>query len=116
MLEDVICCYRCVENITKNHRELNTQKAHEFFERCRIKLSLIIAYNLKENVKNKHSHPPIVKALIKTCNRKVRKWPRLLPFALWIDRIIHNLILGYISIELMTNLKPIMPIEKKVLT
>jgi hypothetical protein len=116
LLEDVICRYGCVEKITADRGELDTYEAREFFKKCGIKLSLTTAYNPEGNAKSERGHPPIVKALVKSCNGRAKEWPRLLPYALWADRTTHSSVTGYMPVELMTGQKPIMPIEEHVLT
>ena len=59
-------------------------------------------------------HLPIVHALVKACNGKSSLWPRLLPFALWANRTMHNSVTGFMQAELMYGQKPIMPIEQSV--
>ncbi|KAL3680258.1 hypothetical protein R1sor_023214 [Riccia sorocarpa] len=88
LLEDVVCRYGWVGKITANGGELDAQEARDFFQRYGLKLSLTTAYNPEGNAKSERGHPPIVKALVKACNGRMREWPRLLPFALWAD---HNL-------------------------
>ncbi|GGS27715.1 hypothetical protein GCM10010252_77810 [Streptomyces aureoverticillatus] len=74
LFEDVICHYGCVGKITADRGELNAQEVRKFFERCGVKLSLITAYNPEGNVKSERGHLPIVKALVKACNGKVKEW------------------------------------------
>ncbi|KAL2643842.1 hypothetical protein R1flu_011429 [Riccia fluitans] len=116
LLEDVICRYGCVGKITANRGELDTKEAREFFQRYGVKLALTIVYNLEGNAKSERGRPPIVKALVKAYNGRAKEWPRLLPFALWVDRTTHSLVTRYMPAELMQGQKPIMPVEKQVPT
>ena len=90
LLEDVICRYRCVGNIVADKGELNAHEAIEIFERLGVKLSLAISYNLEENGNIERRHGPIVKAIVRACDGRVRNWPRLLPYALWANRTTHS--------------------------
>ncbi|KAL3679494.1 hypothetical protein R1sor_022450 [Riccia sorocarpa] len=106
--------YGCVGKITADGGELDAQEAKDFFKRYGLKLSLTTAYNPEGNAKSERRHPPIVKALVKACNGKVREWPRLFPFALWADRTTHSSVTGYMPAELVQGQKPIMPVEEQI--
>ena len=64
---------------------------------------LTTAYNLEANGKVDRGHGPIVKAIVKACDRNVKNWPQLLPYALWADRTMHSLVSGCLPTELMTG-------------
>lgn len=115
LLEDVICRYRCVGKVTTDRGELDADKAREFFANIGIKLSLTTTYNLEGNGKCERGHSPIIKALAKACNGNLKEWPRFLPYALWVDRMTHSNVIGYMPAELMYEQKFIMPTEEKVL-
>ena len=59
---------------------------------------------------------PIVKALAKACDGRVKDWPQMLPYALWADRTTHSSVTGYMPAELMTGQAPIMPTETAIAT
>ena len=84
------------------------------FYRLGVKLSLIMAYNLETNGKVERGHGPIVKALVRACEGQVKNWPRLLPYALWVDRTTHSLVTGYMPVELMFGQKLIMSVEQTI--
>ena len=46
---------------------------------------------------------PIVKALVRPCEGRVRDWPQLLTYALWANMTTHNSVTGFMSNELMTK-------------
>ena len=85
LIEDVICRYGCVGKIVADQGELDTEEAEELFGRLGVKLSLTTAYNLEANGKIERGHGPIVKAIVRACDGQVSNWPRLLPYALWVD-------------------------------
>ena len=94
LLEDVICRYGCVGKIVADRSELDANESKEFFSRIGVKLSLTTTYNLETNGTLEQGHKPIVKALVKSCGGKLSKWPRLLPYALWVDTTTHNTVIG----------------------
>jgi hypothetical protein len=116
LLQDVICRYGCVSKIVADRGELDANEAKEFFSRMGIKLSLTTAYNLEENGKVERGHSPIVKALVKACQGKAGEWPRLVSFALWVDRTTHSSVTGYMPAELIFGRKPIMPVERSIVS
>ena len=116
LLEDVICRYGCVGKITTDRGELDAEEAQEFFARIGVKLSLTMAYNPEGNGKSERGHPPIVKALAKSCQGRIANWPKLLPYALWADRTTHSSVTGFMPFELMYGQKPIMPTEEAITT
>ena len=95
---------------------MDAVEARNFYERYGVRLRLTFAYNLEANGKNERGHPPIINALVKAYKGKPKQWPRLLFFALWADRTTHNIVTGYMPIELMLDHKPIMPTKDLVPT
>ena len=73
-----------------------------------------MTYNLEANRKVEHGPGPIVKALVRACGGQVENWSRLLPYALWNDRMMLSSETGYMLAELMFGQKPIMPVERTV--
>ena len=57
-----------------------------------------------------------MKALEKSCQERIGEWPKILPYALWVDCTTHNTVTGYMPFEFMYGQKPLMPIEEAVLT
>ena len=53
---------------------------------------------------------------MKVCKGKANLWPRLLPFALRVDKTTHSSVTGYMPIELMHGYKLIMPGEESIPT
>ena len=112
--EDVICRYRCVGKIVANRGELNAHEATKLFERLGVKVSLTTPYNPEANGKIEHGHGPIVMAIVRACDGRVRNWPRLLPYALWANRTTHSLVIRFMPSELMYGQKQMMPIEDTI--
>ena len=77
---------------------------------------LTTAYNPEANGKIEQGHSPIVKALVKACDERVKVWPQMLPYALWADRTTHSSVTGYMLAELMTGQAPVMPTEAAIAT
>jgi hypothetical protein len=90
LLEKVICRYGCVGQVIADHGELDSNEEREFFAKLGVRLTLTTAYNPKENEKIEQGHSPIVKALVKACDGRLRLWPQMLPYALWADRTTHS--------------------------
>jgi hypothetical protein len=114
LVEEVVCRYGCVGKIVADRGELDAQEAEELFDRLGVKLSLTTAYNLEANWKVERGHGPIVKALVRACEGQVGNWPRLLPYALWADRTMHNSVTGFMPAELMYGQKPVMLTERTI--
>ena len=55
--------------------ELDSDKAREFFAKHGVRLTLTTTYNPEANGKIERGHSPIIKALAKACNRRVKDWP-----------------------------------------
>ncbi|KAL2624276.1 hypothetical protein R1flu_008521 [Riccia fluitans] len=116
ILEDIFCRYGSVGRLRADRGELDTIEARQFFDRYGVKLKLTTSYNPEGNGKSERGHPPIIQALVKACNGKSKRWPQLLPFALWADRTTHSTITEYMPTELMLGQKPIMPMEDEIPT
>ena len=69
LIEDVICRYRCVGKIVANRGQLDAQEAGELFDRLGVNLSLTTTYCPETNGKVERGHKPIVKAIIRACDR-----------------------------------------------
>lgn len=108
ILEDIFSRYSNIERMRIDWGELNSLGAKDFFQRYDVKLKLITTYNLEANDKSERGHSLMINAFIKNCKGKSKQWPRLLSFALWIDRTIHSTITGYMPIELILGQKSIM--------
>ena len=116
LIEEVVCRYGCVGKIIADRGELDAQEAEELFGRLGVKLSLTTAYNPEANGKVERGHRPIVKALVRACGGQVGNWSRLLPYALWTDRTTHSSVTGFMPVELMYGHKPIMPMERTIVS
>ncbi|KAL3681576.1 hypothetical protein R1sor_024532 [Riccia sorocarpa] len=116
VLEDIFCRYGSVGSLRADRGDLDSEEARVFFRRYGVKLKLTSAYNPEGIGKSERGHPPIVHALVKACDGRRGGWPRLLPLALWADRMTHCSTTGYMPIELMLGQKPIMPTEDDVPT
>jgi hypothetical protein len=116
ILEDIFSRYGTIGKMRADREELDAVEAKNFFERHGVRLRLTTAYNPEANGKSERRHPPIINALVKACKEKSKQWPSFLPFALWVDRITHSTVTGYMPIELMLGQKPIMPAEDLVPT
>ena len=55
--------------------ELDSDKARGFFAKHGVWLTLTKAYNPEANGKIERGHNPIVKALAKACDGRVKDWP-----------------------------------------
>ena len=75
LLEEVFCRYGCVGQVIADQRELDSDKAREFFAKHGVHLTLTTAYNLEAIEKIERGHSPIVKALAKACDGRVKNWP-----------------------------------------
>ena len=89
-----------------DRRERDAQEAEELFDKLGVKLSLTTTYNPKANGKVEREHGLIVKALVRACEGQVGNWPRLLPYALWVDRTAHSSVTRFMPAELMYGQKP----------
>ena len=112
----MFCRYGCVGQVIADRGELDSDKAREFFAKHGVRLTLTTAYNPEANGKIERGHSPIVKALAKACDGRVKDWPQMLPYALWADRTTHSSVTGYMPAELMTGQAPVMPTETAILT
>ena len=115
-MEEVFCRYGCVGQVIADRGELDSDKARGFFAKHGVRLTLTTAYNPEANGKIERGHSPIVKALAKACDGRVKDWPQMLPYALWADQTTHSSITGYMPAELMIGQAPVMPTETAIAT
>jgi hypothetical protein len=71
LLEEVIRWYGCVGQVIVDRGQLDSNEAREFFVKLRVRLTLTTTYNRKANGKIKRGHNPIVKALVKACDKRL---------------------------------------------
>jgi hypothetical protein len=116
LLEEVFCRYGCVGQVIADRVELDSENAREFFAKHGVWLTLTTTYNPEANGKIERGHSPIVKALAKTCDEKVKDWPQKLPYALWADQTTHSSVTGYMPVKLMTGQTLVMPMETAIAT
>ena len=72
LLEEVFCKYGYVRQVIADQGELDSDKAREIFMKDGVHLTLTTTYNLEANGKIKRGHRPIVKALAKAFNGRVK--------------------------------------------
>ena len=68
------------------------------------------------NGKIERGHSPIVKALAKACDGRVKDRPQMLLYALWADRTTHSSVTSYMPAALMSGQAPVMPMETAIVT
>jgi hypothetical protein len=107
---------RCVGKVVADRGELDSDEARQFFTKFGVRLTLTTAYNLEANGKIERNHGPIVKALVKACDGRMKLWPQMLPYALWADRTTHSTVTGYMPAKLMTRKILVMPVESSIMT
>ena len=83
--------------------EHDSDKAREFFAKHGVRLTLTTTYNPEANGKIERGHSPIIKALAKACDGRVKDWPQMLPYALWADWTTHSSVTDYMPAKLMTG-------------
>lgn len=115
VLEDIISRYGCFTTLRADRGELNATEATAFFAHHGIKLHLTTAGNARANGKSERGHPPIVSALVKSCDDP-KAWPAKLHLALWADRSTHCRTTGFTPMELMQGQRPLLPIEFQITT
>jgi hypothetical protein len=115
-LEEVFCRYGCVGQVIADRGELDSDNAREFFAKHGVRLTLTTAYNPEASGKIERGHSPIVKALVKACDEKVKDWPWKLLYALWADQTTHSSVTGYMPVELMTGQTPVMLTKNAIAT
>ena len=116
LLEEVFCRNRSIGQVIADRGELNSNEAKKLFAKHGVRLTLTTAYNPEANRKIEWGHNPIVKALAKACDEKVKLWPQMLPYTLRADRTTHNSVTGYMPTELMTEQDPVMPTKTAIAT
>ncbi|KAH7441551.1 hypothetical protein KP509_03G043100 [Ceratopteris richardii] len=90
LLEDVFSKFGYVE-----------KEAKDFFEKYGIQWSLTTAYSPEANGNIEREHSPIIKALAKSYEGKIKNWPKYIPFALWADRMACTMTTRYMPTRLM---------------
>ena len=114
LLEEVFCRYGCVSQVIVDRGELNSDEAKDLFAKHGVWLTLTTAYNPEPNRKIERGHSPILKALAKACDEKVKLWPQMLLYALWADRTTHSSVNGCMPTKIMTGQAPVMPTETAI--
>ena len=75
LLEEVFCRNRSIGQVIADRGELNSDEAMKLFTKHGVRLTLTTIYNPDANGKIERGHSPIVKALAKACDGKVKLWP-----------------------------------------
>jgi hypothetical protein len=114
VLEDIIARHGCFRQMRADRGEFNAEEARAFFRMYRIHLKLTLSYNPEGNGKIERGHPPIVNAIVKSCEGNVFIWPNKLPLALLADRMTCSSVTGYVPSELVSGHLPLMPLEENV--
>ena len=107
--EGILLVWMHLGRVVADQGELDSDEAMEFLMKHGVRLTLTTTYNPEANGKIECRNGLIVKALVNSCNGNVKIWVQLLAYALWADRTMHSSMTGYMPLELMTGLMPIIP-------
>ena len=101
ILYEIISRYGAIGELRADNGELNAEEARTFFDRLKIPLKLTTTYNPEANGKSERGHQPLIAALAKACDGDLKQWGKLLPFALWADRMSVSRTTGYSPSKMM---------------
>nr|GAT48253.1 predicted protein [Mycena chlorophos] len=107
----IYCRYGCPRHvITDNGSEVKVGFA-ELMKRLGIPHIRISAYNKHATGVVERGHFTLREALVRACRGNLRKWPELLPLAVFADRITVSRITGYSPYQLLHGTDPVLPFD-----
>jgi len=109
--EEIVCRHGCPQRIVLDGGRENMDLTRSLLEDYRIQNTIISAYHSQTVGLVERGHAPIIKSLVKYCQRSPSSWPRHLSLALWADRISVRRSTGYSAFELLYGHECLMLVE-----
>ena len=111
--KNIICCFECFESIVMNEDFENKAVTEKLLNRYRIWIKLTSTYHVSINEVIKKEHRPLINALSKLIEDKIKRWFQHLYVILWTDQIIIRDFIDVIFFRLLYEHDAILLIEIK---
>lgn len=110
-LEQIICRYGNIGHVvTDNGTSLDGVFAY-LLEKYGIPQARISPYNSQSNGVVERGHFIIREALVKACEGQLKEWPKMLPLAVFADRITTRRATGFSPFYLLHGVEPVLPFD-----
>lgn len=110
-LEQIITRYGAVGEVVTDNGSPLSNEFQELLEKYGIPQIRISPYNSQANGVVERGHFTIREALIRACDGNLKRWPQLLPFAVFADRITTRQATGYSPYYLLHGVHPVLPFD-----
>jgi hypothetical protein len=111
IFEELICRYGSIRDIVTDNGTEFKGVTEELLSKYQVNHIRISPYNSQANGPVERGHFTIREALIKSCGNKLSDWPKLLPHALFADRITARRATGYSPYFLLYGTDPVLPLD-----
>ena len=109
--EDIICWHGCPQWVVLDQGSENLNMTKDLLEYYKIKRTVVSAFHLQANGLVERGHNSIVNSLSKYCSKHTIDWMKVLPFALWTDRISVLRSTRYSAFKLVYSQDCLLPVD-----
>lgn len=107
----IYCRYGCPQQVTTDNGSEVLGAFEVLAKRLRIPQVKISPYNKHANGVVERGHYTMREALVKACEGHISRWPKMLPAAVFADRVTISSVTGYSPFELLHATKPVLPFD-----
>jgi hypothetical protein len=107
----IYCRYGCPQQVTTDNGSEVKAAFEILMKRLRIPQITISSYNKHANGVVERGHFTLREAIVKACNGKISRWPRMLAAAVFADRVTVSSVTGYSPFQLLHATLPVLPFD-----
>jgi hypothetical protein len=111
ILEDILCRWGSIRILTSDNGSPWLTAIAHICNKYNIKHIPISPYNSQANGIVERQHYTIRETLVKTCKGNMKKWPELLPYVMWADRITTRKATGHSPYYMAHGVEPLLPLD-----
>src|SRR5712671_4554529 len=111
IFDDILCRWGAVSEIVTDNGTAYIAALDWLAHRYGIRHIRISAYNSRANGIVERQHRTIRESLVKACEGDISKWPSLVPFIFWADRVTTRKSTGYSPFYMVHGVEPVLPFD-----
>jgi len=111
IFDDILCRWGAVSEIVTDNGTAYIAALDWLAHRYGIRHIRISAYNSRANGIVERQHRTIRESLVKACEGDISKWPSLVPFIFWADRVTTRKSTGYSPFYMAHGVEPVLPFD-----
>lgn len=111
IFEEFLCRWGAVAEIVTDNGTAYVAALDWLSEKYHINHIRISPYNSRANGIAERTHRTVREALVKACNGEIARWPKMLPYVLWADRVTTRKATGMSPFYMAHGVEPLLPFD-----